>query len=158
MFDKQKIRKWRKQVWRVLAREGFQPAHMNPVMVMAAVDVVGTNPALVSSLVGVSIDYVTKVLRRLRKQRVLSGQTLRVRWDEPGFEGRVAFILDAMVATGEVVRPPDEKRSAAQKARAPETRVRGPRGKRSQAPVGAFTPKHVKANPLDGLSEWRAGK
>jgi hypothetical protein len=137
----------------MFAREGFKPAQMNAVMVMAAVDAVGTNPKLIGELVGVSTEYVTKVLRRLRAQRLLRGQTLRVRWDEPGFDGFVSFVLDAMVSTGELVRPPDEKRSAAQKARAPETRARGPRAKRTRMPVGAFTPKHVKADPLYSLAD-----
>ncbi len=157
-FDQKKIRRWRRIIWRVFSANGLEPVHVHAAMVMAAVDVVGSSELMIAELVGVSEDYVRKVLRRLRKQRVLRGHTLCVRWDEPGFEGTVAALLDAMVATGELTRPPDPRRSAAQNARAPETRARGPRTRKAPLIVGAYTPKRVKANPWYGLAEWEKAK
>lgn len=152
-FDKAKVRRWRRTVWREFTGMGFLPTHMHAPMVLAAIDAVGTGPTLIAELVGVSEEYVTKVLRRLRKQRVLQGQTLRIGWDSKD-SGWMAVALDAMVATGDLTRPPDPRRSAAQKARAPETRTRKPQTKRTKAAVGMFTPKRVKSNPFYGLPEW----
>lgn len=58
---------------------------------------------------------------------------------------------------GLLTRPVDERRSAAQRARAPETRARGPR-KVSARIVGPFSPKLQKSDPLYGLPEWEQAK
>jgi hypothetical protein len=117
---------------------------------MAAIALVGTTPTALRELTGLSDAYCLKVLRRLRKQRVLSGQTLRVAWGQEGDLGNLAVVLDGMVALGECVREPDDKRSAAQRARAAETRARGTRAKATK-PMGVFTPKQQASNPLYAL-------
>lgn len=154
-FDKPDIRRWRRDVWRAFEDAGFKGPQIVAAMVLAAVSVVGTDLKVLSEVTGSSEDYVRKVLRRLRKHRVLSGQTLRVGWDREG--EALAVILDGMVASGDLTRPSDPKRSAAQKARAPETRHRGPRRKAAVI-VGPYVPARQSSNPYYGLPEWETEK
>jgi hypothetical protein len=153
-FDPTRVRRWRRDVWRLFAKEGFRPAEVSAALVLAGVAFFGTDLGVLSELTGSSPDYCRKILRRLRKQRVLRGTTLHARWHDHD-EGYVATMLDAGVAAGIFVRGVNQKRSAAQKARAPETRARGPRRPRTKiAPGAVFTPKIQKADPLYGLPEW----
>jgi hypothetical protein len=151
MFDSKKTKRWRRDIWRIFEAQGFKAMEIMPAMVMAAVAEFGTDPSVLAEITALSTDYVKKVLKRLRRQRILVGQTMRTRWDET-----LAAELDAMAAAGLITRRfVDPKRSAAQKARAPETRARGPRRKRATVLPGAvFTPKVQKADPLYGLPEW----
>lgn len=158
MMDKKAIRRWRRDVWRIFEKEGFTPAELMAALVLAAVAFFGTDLDVLCELTGHSRDYCRKVLRRLRKQRVVSGQKLRTAWHDDK-AGGLATILDAGVAAGMFSRSPDPKRSAAQKARAPETRHRGPTRPRAILPAGAmFTPEMQKSNPLYGLPEWETKK
>lgn len=151
-------KRWRQDVWRIFEREGFTPAEIMAAMVMAGIAAVGINRPRLVELTGCSDAYVLKVIRRLRKQRILSGQSLRLAWDSKSdpFAQRVAVALDAGVAAGTFARFVDPKRSAAQKARKPETRARGPRGPRKA--VDLNTVKLVHSNPLYGLPEWEQKK
>lgn len=157
-FEKAAVRRWRREVWREFERGGFDAIEIQAALVMAAIAIVGTDTESLSELTGLSAEYARKVMRRLRKHRVLSGQTIRVAWETDGLEMSVFF--DAMVAAGILTRSPNPKRSAAQKARAPETRARGPRGPRRQAArvVGPYTPTIKKADPWYGLPEWERAK
>lgn len=154
-FDKHRVKRWRRETWRIFEQQGFKPAEIMAALVMAAVSGFGTDVDVLSELTGSSTDYVTKVLRRLRKQRVLAAQTMRTRWTDDN-DGYVATLLDAGVAAGLFTRDAvDQRRSAAQKARAPETRHVGPQRQRVRIPKGAvFTPKTQKANPMYGLPGW----
>lgn len=153
-FDPRRVKRWRRDTWRVFAKEGFHPAEVSAALVLAGVAFFGTDLDVLSEITGSSREYCEKVLRRLRKQRILSGTTFRVRWEHDK-EGYVATMLDAGVAAGIFVRGIDKKRSAAQKARAPEKRHRGPKRPRTKIEPGAvFTPKMQNANPLYGLPEW----
>jgi hypothetical protein len=153
-FEPKRVRRWRRDVWRVFAEEGFSPVEVSAALVLGAVAFFGTDLGVLSELTGSSRDYCRKVLRRLRKQRVLSGTTLRTRWQDDKV-GHLAEFLDAGVAAGIFSRCVNQKRSAAQKARAPETRARGPRRARTQiAPGAVFTPQMQKSDPLYGLPEW----
>lgn len=155
-FEPARIKRWRRDVYRVFEGDGFKPPQIMAALVLAAISTVGTDPRVLSELTGHSEEYIRRVLTRLRKQRVLRGQTLRGAWADDR-HGSLAIMLDGMVAAGMVSRFVDEKRSAAQKARAPETRARGPRGKRAVvAPGAVFTPQVQKSNPLYGLPEWEA--
>lgn len=152
-LDKQRVKRWRRDVWRAFKADGLTPPEIMAAMVLVAVASVGTDLGVLSELTGSSRDYVRKVLQRLRRQRVLAGQTLRTHWDDEE-SGGLAVMLDAMVSAGILSRPVDKKRSAAQQARAPETRARGPRRKRTVVPEGAmFTPKMQHSDPLYALSE-----
>lgn len=156
-FELRRVKRWRRDVWRVFEREGFKPAEIMAAMVLAAVAVVGTDLAVLSELTGLSALYLRKVLTRLRRERILRGQTIRTPGVSDGFEGHLGTMLDAGVAAGLFARFVDQKRSAAQKARAPETYARGPRGPRTKVPPGAvFSPQLQKSNPLYGLPEWKA--
>lgn len=156
-FDRSEIRRFRRDVWRAMRDAGLHPARIPAASVIVAVAVVGSHVPSLSAVTGLSQEAVVRVLRRLRKERVLSGQTLRVAWHMEGVAGELGLILDAMIATGELVRGVDEKRSASQKTRAPETRARGPRRPRTVV-AGPFVPSQQKSNPLYGLPEWRDGK
>ena len=154
-FDLAKVKRWRRDIWRIYEGEGFKPAEIMAAMVLAAVAAVGTDRDVLSELTGHSPLFVQKVLRRLRRQRVCCGQTLRTPGVAAGHEGHVGAILDASVAAGIFARFVDPKRSAAQQARKPETRAQGPRRPRTKITAGAvFTPKQQKSNPLYGLPEW----
>lgn len=160
-FDPRKVKRWRRDVWRAYEAAGFKPAEIIAAMVLAAVVSFGTDPNVLSKITGSSEAYVRQVLKRLRQQRVLSGQTLRAGWlgsDEDA--ANIGAVLDAGVAACIFTRSPDPKRSAAQKARKPETYARGARRRRTiVAPGAVFTPKQQKSNPLYGLPEWdRAGR
>lgn len=155
LFDKHRVKRWRRDVWRIYEQQGFKPAEILAAMVLAAVASFGTDVSALSEITGHSTAYVTKVLRRLRKQRVLSGQTLRTPGMSDDANGHFGAVLDAGVAAGIFSRFVDPKRSKAQQARKPETRTRGPRRKRETPTAGAvFTPKVQKSNPLYGLPEW----
>jgi hypothetical protein len=155
-LDRARVRRWRRDVYRAFASGGLKPIQIQAALVMAGVDALGTHLPTLSELTGLSENYARKVLRRLRRERILVGQTLRVRWGHPD-EGEFAALLDAMVASGELARFPDQKRSMAQKARTPGTRVRGPRQRKATV-VGPYIPKRSKSNPLYGLSEWETGE
>jgi hypothetical protein len=128
-------------------------------MVMAGISIVGTDASVLCELTGLSVEYVTKVTRRLRKSGVVRGQSLRVAWWQEKFAGDVAVVLDAGVAAGVFSRGINPKRSAAQKARQPETRARGPRQPRAKVEPGTvFVPQQKKSNPLYGLPEWETEK
>ena len=155
-FDKKAVKRWRRDVWRVFEKQGFKPAEIMAALVMAAVAAFGTDLSVLSEITGHSADYVRVVLKRLRKQRVLSGATLRTAWDDDN-AGGLATALDAGVAAGIFTRGVDPKRSAAQRKRAASTRAYGPRRKSTAvAPGAVFTPAMKKANPLYGLPEWDA--
>lgn len=150
-MDKNAVRRWRRDTFRILKPMGWTPGpSMSAATVMIAVDAVGTDPTTLTELTGLSVEFVTRVLRRLRKSRLLVGQKMRVNWDaegQDGFEGYVAIVADSLVAEGSVVRVPDEKRSAALTGRT--WKRSGPARPRQQVPEGAvFTPQRVKADPL----------
>lgn len=157
-FEPKSIRRWRRDVWRVFDKEGFKPTEIMAGLVLAAVSAFGTDPDVLSEITGHSTEYVRKVLKRLRRERVLRGQTLRAAWGD-NETGSFAVLLDGMVAAGIMTREINDKASAAQKARAPETRARGPRRPSTKVAVGAvFSPQIQKSNPLYGLPEWRTQK
>jgi uncharacterized protein with NAD-binding domain and iron-sulfur cluster len=108
---------------------------------------------VICEVVGQPEAFVKPTLKRLRQQRALSGQTLRVAWTDKK-TGGFAWILDAMVAHGDLARPVDPKRSQALKGRkrGPDKQPRRPRTKVVSGAV--FTPKVVKSDPIYGLSEW----
>jgi hypothetical protein len=158
-FDRRRVQRWRRDIWRTFDKCGFTPPEIMAAMVLAAVAAVGTDLGVLSELTGHSTGYVRKVLKRLRAARILSGQTLRTPGVADGMDGHVGTVLDAGVAAGIFARFPDPKRSAAQKARAPETRARGPRRPRVVVALGAvFTPNVKKADPLYGLPTWKGGR
>ena len=155
MFEKKAIRHWRRFIFREVEKIGFRPAHrgFSAAMVMMTVYSFGTDVDVLVELTGFSAEFVIKTLRRLRKQKILVGQKMRVaRWDDDGALGAVGVALDALVAADEVSRFPNPKASAAQKARAPETRARGPRTRRAPKAVGIFTPQVKNCDSLYGLT------
>lgn len=83
---------------------------------------------------------------------------MRVRWDEPGFEGFLALGLDALVARGEVTRPVDQRRSNALKGKVGRKPGQTVRPRTVVAPGAVFTPARQKSNPLYGLPEWEKGQ
>jgi hypothetical protein len=153
LFDPNKVKRWRRDVWRAFESEGFKPHEIIAAMVMFAVNCIGTDLLALSQLTGSSEVYCQKVLRRLRKNGVVSGQKVRVSWRDEN-NGWIGPMLDAGVAAGLFERSPDTKRSAAQKARDPKTRHRGPRKARTVIARGAvFSPQVVDSNPLYGLTK-----
>jgi hypothetical protein len=150
LFSPARVRRWRRDVFRTLTGMGIKPSPMLTAgMVLAAISGFGTDPLVLRELVGADETFLRRIVRRLRKQRVLVGQTLRVNWDDEGFAGVVAVCCDVLVATGCVARPVDPARSAAMKARTVPTRKPRQRARRKVTVLGTvWTPKHVKANPL----------
>lgn len=149
LFDKKKVRRWRKTVFRELTRLGFGPANIEfaPGMILAGIQGFGTDVSVLRELTGYPDALIVRTLKRLRKMRILVGQTLRADWSGDGLAGEVAFVADVLVALGEFKRTPDAKRSAAQLAR-PRSHVSATRANRVKIQAGAvFTPKTVKSNP-----------
>jgi hypothetical protein len=158
MFTKDQVKRWRRAVhkefrwWRLPSED---PAY-RAGMVLAAVYGFGTDVAIIAEVSGQTVDFIRAVLKRARATRLLTGQTLRVGWNTK--EGAFALLLDAMVAEGSLSRPPDEKRSAAAKAR-PRGPDKKPRARRLHIPNGAmFSPKVTNSDPFYGLSEWEKKK
>ncbi len=155
MFEKADIKHWRKTVHKELRRasldEAREPVVYRTAMIAATVYCFGTDPAILRELTSYDLAFVRDTLKRLRAAKILVGQKLRVRWNDDGAAGRVALMLDAMTAAGDLVRPVDERRSRAQKGK---TRQSG--GTRRRGPVarGVFTPAVAKCDPYYGLPEW----
>lgn len=153
-FDKREVLRWRRTVWREFQRWGFDAPKIPAAMVLAAVAAIGTDAESLIELTGSSKEYVRMVLRRLRKHRVLSGQTLRTAWESKDqFHGYVALMLDSMVAAGELQRPVDTKRSEAQKKRDPSTRRHGTTRRPRITVAGPFTPAMQRSDPYYQLTD-----
>lgn len=159
-FKPAEVRRWRRTIWRAFADYGFQPIEIPACRILAGIVAIGTDSGLLSALTGSSEDYVKKVLRRLRKDRVLVGRSLRASWlTEDEATNSLGACLDAGVASGIFSRFVNEKRSAAQKARARESFARGPRRSPVARVIGQiFTPDQKRSNPLYGLPEWKQTK
>lgn len=158
-FARESVKEWRRAVHkelRWLKTPSDDPMY-RAAMVCAGVYCFGTDVAVLVEVTGQEKPLVRSVLKRMRKMRVLTGQTLRASGGWEGTEGAFGMMLDAMVAAGELTRPPDPKRSAAQKARTRATASK-PRAPRAPKPSGMFMPKVQKSNPLYGLPEWEAKK
>lgn len=154
MFDQKEVQRWRRATWREFERMGYNAIQIQSALVLAAIAFFGTDPDVLSELTGLSVDYVRKVTRRLREQRVLKGKSISAAWGDQKC-GDLAVALDAGVAAGMFARAVNPKRSAAQKARKPETYARGPRGERApRESERIFRPTVKKSNPLYGLPEW----
>jgi hypothetical protein len=152
MFDKARIKQWRRDISKEMHKIGLpsDTPEFDTGRVLAAVYGFGTDVDVLVEVTGYSAKYVRDVLKRCRKARIIVGQRLRVAWNEHG----ISLGLDAMVASGVCTRPPDPKRSAAQKARR-QPAMRAPRRPRTVVAKGAvFTPKVTPADPYYGLSEW----
>jgi len=153
-FDRESVKKWRRAVHKELRWLGAPSEDLvyRAAMVCATVFCFGTDADILAELSGQDEKLFRTVLKRLRKMRVLVGQTLRASDGWQGKYGNFGLMLDAMVAAGDLYRPPDEKRSAAQKAR------RNPESRKPRSPRQAVTPgtrpKVVNSNPLYGLAEW----
>jgi hypothetical protein len=116
MLSKAEIVKWRRFLFRTVqsADRRLKPsdAVFSAAMVMAGVSVFGVHRATLAQVCGFSEAYVGRVLSRLRKARLLRGESLRVMWDHDQ-HGDIAFICDALVASGAVVRMPKDGTTAA---------------------------------------------
>lgn len=153
------MKRWRRTVHKELRRAGLPDDGSETyaaAIIAAAVYGFGTNLDVLAELTGRERTLIRTVLKRFRATRVLVGQTLRVGWDDPK-GGAFALILDAMVGGGDIDRPPDETRSAAQKARK-SSGQRKPYKPRSPQPQGVYSPKVRNTDPFYGLKEWREGK
>jgi hypothetical protein len=155
VFDKADVKRWRRVIHKELRRmrlpsdDPTYPA----AMVLAAIYCFGTDVSVLAEVTGVNEQRVRQTLKALRKRGIVVGQRLRTAMTDEK-TGGFAWILDAMVASGDLYRPPDPKRSAAMKGRkrGPNKQPRRPRTK--IMPGAIFTPKVVKSNPLYGLAEW----
>ena len=153
IFQRDDVKRWRRVVHKELRRMRVFPeeASYPAAMVTAAIYCFGTDVEVLAETSGHPADYVTRVLKRLRQHRVLTGQRLRVAWEDEK-TGGFAWGLDAMVACGDLVRPVDPKRSAAHKGR--HAGPRKPRTVRAKPePQTPFRPAITKSNPLYYLDE-----
>jgi hypothetical protein len=148
-FDKSRVKRWRRDSWGELRRLGLDTSKPECAagLVMVGVYSFGTDLDVLNEVTGLPRGFVRDVLKRMRKERILVGQTMRVRWDKAGMEGAVALTCDALVISGLVNRPPDPKRSAAQR-RVVRTPSATPRQRRVPPASGAvFTPRVANAHP-----------
>lgn len=120
-YTKDAIKRWRRTCHKEIDRLGaFHDADSFRAVGLVAMSVYafGTDVTTLAEMTGQTPELVRNVLRRLRQQRILTGQRLRVNWNDEGFSGVVSLCCDLLVAVGEVVRPVDPKRSAALKGKA----------------------------------------
>lgn len=161
-LDKAAARRWRRDVFRALSADkqmGWHPGDptFSGMTVLAAISHVGTDVSVLSELTGFSVAFVTKILKRARKARLVVGQTMRTNWE--GEHGWVGVVADSLVAAGYATRVPDNKRSAAASKRAMRRAPSAKRQPRVVLPAGAvFTPKHVKASPRWLHAKWATKK
>ena len=132
------------------------PAH-RACMVLAAVYGFGTDISVLVEVSGQTEIFVRTLLRRARKTRMLTGQTLRVGWNDKK-TGQLALLLDAMTGISDLYRPPDEKRSAAAKTRMKPVSRKQPAPRQVVLPGAVFTPKIVNSDPLYDLAERERGR
>ena len=78
------------------------------MVLLAAVRLATTDPIRLSEAVGCSRDFVERIGKRARKHRLWRAGTVRVEWMKD--MGDFAFVLDAMLATGQVVRSASAQR------------------------------------------------
>lgn len=157
LFDKTRVRRWRRDVFREVQKLGFRPEQpgFSAATVMIAVYSFGTDVTALVEITGYADTFIVKIIRRLRKSKILVGQKMRVAaWDAEGLQGIVGLACDALTVAGDVERVPDPKRSAAQK-RAAQSRVMPPTRRRRTviAPGAVFSPQVVTSNPLYQLAE-----
>lgn len=120
-YTKDSIKRWRRTCHKEIDRLGTYgdaDSFRATGLVVVSVYAFGTDVSTLCVLTGQSPEVVRNVLKRLRQQRILTGQRLRVNWNEKGFCGVVSLCCDLLVVVGEVVRPVDAKRSAALKGKA----------------------------------------
>jgi hypothetical protein len=155
IFDKADVKRWRRTVHKELRRIRLPPddAAYPAAMICAAIYCFGTDVAVLAEVSGQPEAAVKPTLKRLRQQRALSGQTLRVAWNDEK-TGGFALLLDAMVAAGDLIRPVDEKRSAAHKGKHSGPRKPRQPGQASE-PGAPFRPKVTNSNPLYYLDETK---
>lgn len=159
LYDKDAVKRWRRRCHKEIDRLNGRVANdqFRAVgLVAMSVYAFGTDLDTLVALSGQSAPFVRNVLKRLRAQRVLKGQTLRVNWnDTDNISSIVSLGLDLLVATGEVVRPVDPVRSAALKGKTGRKRG-GTNRPKVTIPTGAvFTPKvQPVPNQLYGLAAW----
>ena len=155
-FERDSVKRWRRAVHKELRWLNLPSEDdvYRAAMICAAIYCFGTDVSVLIEISGQDEARVRAVLKRLRKTGVLSGQRLRASDGWSGKHGTFGLLLDAMVAAGELYRPPDKKRSAAAKAR-PRTKSSSPRRPPTKIEPGSvFSPKVSKSNPFYGLAEW----
>jgi hypothetical protein len=143
-YDRQSIKRWRRTCHKEIDRLGAcgDADHFRATALVAmSVYAFGTDVTTLSDLSGQSPAFVRTVLKRLRQQRVLSGQCLRVNWNEKGLVGMVSLCCDLLVAVGEVMRPVDPKRSAALKGKAGRKRGAANRKRIPLTSGASYSPK-----------------
>lgn len=142
-FNKSAIKAWRRACHKEIDRlSGDQADRFRPAgLVVMTVYAFGTDVQTLVDLSGQPAPFVREILKRLRAQRVLSGQTLRVNWNESGVMGTVSLACDLLVAVGDIHRPIDPVRSAALKGKAGRKRGGTNRPRVTPAPGAVFTPK-----------------
>jgi hypothetical protein len=150
MFEKEQIKRWRRTCHKEIDRLGTTgdgDVFRATGLVVMSIYAFGTDVQTLATLSGQTPAFVRNVLKRLRQQRILSGQRLRVNWNDKGFRGEISLCCDLLVAIGDVVRPVDPKRSAALKGKAGR-KLGGANQRRTPkvTPGAVFTPQ-VKAVP-----------
>ena len=155
-FDRASVKRWRRAVHKELRwlKLPSEDAVYRAAMVCAAIFCFGTDVAVLAEVSGQDPDVVRSALKQLRRNRALTGRMLRASAGWDGTFGAFGMMLDAMVAAGDLYRAPDEKRSAAAKARAKPTERKARQPRPRVDPGTVFRPKVSKSNPLYGLAEW----
>src|SRR5262245_46493131 len=100
MFDKQQIKRWRRACHKEIDRLGTTGSadRFRAIGLIAmSIYAFGTDVTTLTTLTGQPSKMVRDVLKRLRTQGVLKGQTLRVNWNDKGFRGEVSLCCDLLV-------------------------------------------------------------
>ena len=156
LFERDSVKRWRRAVHKELRwlKLPSEDSVYRAAMVCAGIFCFGTDVAVLAEVSGQEPRIVRSVLKQLRRNRALTGRTLRANGGWDGKHGALGMMLDAMVAAGDLYRPPDEKRSAAAKARKMSTERKARKPHQRVEPGTVFRPKVSKSDPLYGLAEW----
>jgi hypothetical protein len=152
-FEKADIKRWRRACHKELDALDATPAMRGPGLILCGVLGFGTDRTVLQEITGRPEVEVRLVLRKLRQQGILRGQTLRTGWLH-NKHGWCAFLLDVMVAAGDISRTTPTPRVVRRR-----TAVRQPRRPRVTPPPGAvFTPKMVRADPYYVMPDHQAAR
>jgi hypothetical protein len=107
------------------------PSLFCSAVVLLSCVAVGPNADRIARFTGYNRDKVRKIARRIRANKIWEGYSMDIGPWMDKEQGTVAFILDAMVANGEVKRSGDKYRLTGRgKQKARTAAAKSPRGSR----------------------------
>lgn len=115
--EAERLRKLRRTIFRLVqgVEAGWKPADVtfSAARVVVAACFVGTDVSELAKVTCLPEGFVARVAARCRKERIWHGAKIRAAWDQDD----IAFVCDALVAAGVVIRPPEDAVTTTNKQR-----------------------------------------